>query len=115
MTANFTFALALRTSSDDTSITPYVYPLESIQLEPLTSGTAARKIQLETSPVRRAIKALWSIGSELVTVQMIQRAMVNLNREQRRELRLSHRWMPGWLSDMIHRFGGFRELLALSQ
>lgn len=75
----------------------------------------ARKIQLETSPVRRAIKALWSIGAELVTEQMIQRAMVNLNREQRRELRLSHRWMPGWLSDMIHRFGGLRELIALSQ
>jgi len=75
----------------------------------------ARKIQLEASPVRRAIKALWSIGAELVTEQMIQRAMVNLNREQRRELRLSHRWMPGWLSDMIHRFGGLRELMALSQ
>ena len=75
----------------------------------------ARKMQLEASPVRRAIKSLWSIGPELVTVQMIQMAMMNLNREQRRELRLSHRWMPGWLSDMIHRFGGFRELLALSQ
>ena len=75
----------------------------------------ARKMQLETSPARRAIKALWSIGPELVTFPMIQHAVSNLNREQRRELRLSHRWMPGWLSDMIHRFGGLTEQIALSQ
>ena len=75
----------------------------------------ARKMQLEASPVRRAIKALWTVGPELVTEHLIQQALIDLNREQRRELRLSHRWMPGWLSDMIHRFGGLRELVALSQ
>ena len=61
----------------------------------------ARKMKLDVSPARRAIKALWAIGEERCTHQMIELAVRDLDRDARREFRSSHRWMPGWLSDMI--------------
>ncbi len=61
----------------------------------------ARKTQLYATPARRAIKALWALGPETCTRQIVQWAVRNLDRAQRREFHLSSRWMPGWLSDLI--------------
>jgi len=73
----------------------------------------ARKLQLDMSPARKLIKALWTLGPESCTPQIIQRAARNLDRSSRREFHLAHRWMPGWLSDMIHGFTTVRDRLAM--
>ncbi len=73
----------------------------------------ARKTQLEDNPARRAIKALWALGHERCTREIVQLAVRNLERAQRREFHLSHRWMPGWLSDLIHSFTTVRDRLEM--
>lgn len=62
----------------------------------------ARKMQLELTAARRAIKALWLLGQEQCQAKMIGRACQNFSRADREEFRQSHRLMPGWMSDTVH-------------
>lgn len=62
----------------------------------------ARKMQLDLSPARKAIKAIWSLGEARCNASVIQRACRHFSREDREEFRRSNRLMPGWLSDSVH-------------
>jgi hypothetical protein len=62
----------------------------------------ARKMHLNDTPARRAIKAVWFLREENCTEQIVRRACHHFNRDDRNEFRNSHRFMPGWMSDLVH-------------
>lgn len=72
----------------------------------------ARKMQLDLTAARRAIKALWLLGKAHCTLELIERACRNLTREERDEFSRSNRWMPGWLSDTVHLWPGSDRRIA---
>ncbi len=79
-------------------------------------AVVARKIVLSENAAGRAIKAIWRLGVEGCTREVIAQATVNLGRDDRRIFQLSHRRMPGWMSDMVHNFGrGFAQRRELFQ
>ncbi len=63
----------------------------------------ARKMHLDTSAARRAIKAVWFMREENCNNDVIRRACRDFNRDDRAEFRAAHRFMPGWMSDVVHR------------
>jgi len=63
-----------------------------------------RKMHLNNSPARNAIKALWFMRAENCNERTIRRACQDFNSKDRAEFRTSHRFMPGWMSDIIHAF-----------
>lgn len=64
----------------------------------------ARKMQLDLTPARKAIKAIWSLGEEECSLSIIERAVRSLARPDQREFRISNRLMPGWMSDKVHKW-----------
>jgi hypothetical protein len=79
-------------------------------------AVVARKIVLSENAAGRAIKAIWRLGVEGCTREVIAQATVNLGRDDRRMFQLYHRRMPGWMSDMVHDFGrGFAQRRELFQ
>ncbi len=62
----------------------------------------ARKMHLNASAAKRAIKAVWFMREENCTRDIIRRACRDFNRDERAEFRGSHRFMPGWMSDVVH-------------
>jgi len=62
----------------------------------------ARKMHLDTSAAKRAIKAVWFMREENCTNDTIRRACRDFNRDDRAEFRAAHRFMPGWMSDVVH-------------
>jgi hypothetical protein len=63
----------------------------------------ARKMLLDLTPSVRAIKALWSLGESQCVPSLIARAVREFNSTDRAEFKKSHRLMPGWLSDSVHK------------
>ena len=64
----------------------------------------ARKMHLNTSAAKRAIKAVWFLREENCTNDNLRRACRDFNREDRLEFRRAHKFMPGWMSDAVHQF-----------
>jgi hypothetical protein len=66
---------------------------------------AARKLYLDDTIVGRAIKTLWNLGKEEVTVEKVWNVTEGFTREEKREFHSAHLLMPGRISHVVHRVG----------
>jgi hypothetical protein len=62
---------------------------------------SARKMELGDSQLGQVIRALWHLGSRMLTSQAVETASARLRRHHREELRRSGARMPAWLSDYL--------------
>jgi hypothetical protein len=57
-----------------------------------------RKMRMSESKAGQAMRALWHIGRQCLSNDVIQQAILKFNRDDRLELRQNIRWMPFWLT-----------------
>jgi Family of unknown function (DUF6088) len=76
---------------------------------------AARKIYLDDSVVGRAIKALWNLSEEQVTVQKVIKMTEGFTRKQKREFHSAHQLMPARISKVVHRVGSHTQNGAIQK
>ncbi len=63
-----------------------------------TKAAAARRLYAGNTRVGKAIRALWELGPEKINSMALQKASMNLNREEIRTLRLAAFRVPWWLA-----------------
>jgi hypothetical protein len=66
--------------------------------------TSARKMQLGDSPTGLAIRALWYLGKRACDSEIAAQTVAQLQKEERKTLRLSAALMPQWLRDCFASF-----------
>jgi hypothetical protein len=62
----------------------------------------ARKMILGSCTYGKAISALWAMGEYGCKIDMVSDVRHSLGRNDREKFDLAMRWMPWWLSDMVH-------------
>jgi hypothetical protein len=68
---------------------------------------AARKMYLGFTASGRAIKSAWRLGKDRIAEDDIRGKLNSFTRKEKIQFQSSHRWMPGWFSDIVHRIGSF--------
>ncbi len=66
---------------------------------------AARKIYLDDSVVGSAIRALWNLSEEQITVEKVIKVTEGFTRKEKREFHSAHQLMPARISKVVHRVG----------
>jgi len=64
-------------------------------------GTVPRKLFLLDQFGESVVKALWHLGKEIATDELIEKFLDQLNPTQRKQVRAMRRKMPGWMSDRM--------------
>lgn len=66
-------------------------------------STAARKVYDKNTRVGKVLRGLWHIGEEALDLNVLQKATMNLNRDEIRQLRLAAYRVPYWLARFTNR------------
>jgi len=66
---------------------------------------ASRKMYFDNTAAGKAIKKLWILGKDKVTVETIVETIEWLTRKDKQQFFSAHHWMPDWLSKLVHQAG----------